>query len=306
MASPRYTGITFVDNPILVPKYGIAGGASPTNAALDQMVSVGAKYVRFDYSSTGKDTTVQAAVSRGLEVYLILFGTDTNPRTDPGTFPTTVANLYKNAKKADGITPRLRWYEILNEPDINGWTPDVYAQFALNACNQIRAADPGAIIGVPGCWIGHADAALLPQEFAIKIVQYQVPFDIWSCHLFDGDPLDPYKYTGYQLCFPHGSWPAGYTVREILDAGGYSNVPLMSSESHAFFSAGATAQANRVTTYLNETMNPPTVIDQKLASVAYYTMVYSETGSLDSALLNSDGTIRSSWTAYRTWATAHP
>jgi hypothetical protein len=275
-----------------VPTAGISTGSAASLADQDQCKAVGAQMVRFDHDgSAAKDATALSIGSKGMVPLMIVFGTDRNPRTDPGPMPGQLATRMKDKFP-------FRMYEILNEPDLNGWTPAVYAPFAKACAAQIHAADPAAIVWCGGFWIGRSVTGLFPQDFAKAICEADVKFDAFSAHIFDSDPAWNNPGNGWHMAFPHGDLPAGWTVREILDAHGRANIPLICSEGHAFYRDDAAAQAAQVSKFVGYTLAAPTAKTQKLGGVCVYTMHYAETGTMDSALLNPDGTRRPSWQAF--------
>lgn len=259
--------------------------AADRNRELDECKSMGANSVRFDYADNQQSIDCTNAVKdRGMTPIMILFGTDRNPRTDPGGMPMAAANRWK------GILKR-RVYEILNEPDLNGWVPSNYAAFAKKAADQIKAVDGAAEVWCGGFFKGGDAANKIPQEFAKALVAANVKFDAFSGHYFDDDPNWNDKRNGWHYCFPHGDWPAGYTVREILDASGRKNVQIVSSESHAF-DANEASQAAKITKYINY------VKDGKLGAMEYYRM-RAEGDRPDSSLLRPDWSHKQSWTAFK-------
>jgi len=267
-----------------IPKYGISTGASPTNAVLDHCKEIGAEYVRFDYSH---DQTGIARVNRvhrnGQHVLLILRD-----------------NAAATAAYWRDKLP-LRWYEIMNEPDLNGWSAAAYAPVAKRWCDELRQADPDCLISLPGHFKGR-DAASSATEYARQVCATDADFDVWSVHFADDDTWNN-PSSGWHLMFPHGDRARGDTIREILDASGRSGVPIMSSESHAFYREGPSGQAAKVTRFLGYTETPPTAHGQPLASVAIYRVDYNESGSFDSSLLNPDGSKRPAWQAFKDAAT---
>lgn len=258
--------------------------AADRNRELDECKAMGANSVRFDYADNQQSIDTATAVKdRGMTPIMILFGTDRNPRTDPGAMPGAAANRWK------GLPRRV--YEILNEPDLNGWNAASYAPFAKKAADQIKAVDPQAEVWCGGFFKGGDAPDKIPQEFAKALCQANVQFDAFSGHYFDDDPGWNDKRNGWHYCFPHGDWPAGYTVREILDANGRKNVQIVSSESHAF-DANEASQAARVTSYVNY------VKQGKLGAMLYYRM-RAEGDRPDSSLLRPDWTHKASWNAFK-------
>jgi hypothetical protein len=268
------------------PLIGISTGASPTPTDFSESQAVGAQAVRFDYSHSAADIAhAQDCHDRGMVPIMILF-------SKTGTMPGDAAAYWK------GRLPSRR-YELWNEPDLNGgWTPDTWAAWAAGVANQIKAADPQAEVWGPGIHKGGDDPSKRAQEWAKAIVAHKVKLDVFSVHYADDDPNWNNPLNGWHMTFPYGDFPAGYTVREILDANGYAYVKIASSESHAFYIEGAAGQAAKVTKFLNY------VKSGKLYAVMIYRMTYSETGKWDSSLRDPNGARRPAWQAFRDFASS--
>lgn len=271
--------------PAGIPQFGISTGANPTNAVLDECVPLGADYVRFDY---GHDATGIARVNRvhanGQHALLIL------PKRSPAGLGSTIGAYWKDKLP-------LRWYEIMNEPDLNNWTAVAYAAAAKQWCAELKAADPDCLIALPGQFKGR-DAATSATAYCREVCKADCDFDVWSVHYADDDTWNS-PGSGWHIMYPHGDRAAGDTIREILDANGRAHVPIMSSESHAFYRDGLAGQAAKVKRFLNYTVAPPDPQCKPLASVAIYRVDHYETGTLDSSLLNPDGSERPAYAAFR-------
>lgn len=267
-------------------KFGLSTGVNPTNAVLDQCRDIGADYVRFDY--VAHDATNQARVNRvntNGQISLLI-----TPKRLPNGDGTTWATYWKTRLP-------VRMWEIMNEPDLNGYTATTYATQAKQWCDEIRAADPAAIIWLPGSFKGGDVAGKTPPDFAQAVCDAGCSFDVWSGHYFDDPPSWNSSSNG---------WHYADSVRTILNNNGRSGVYIASSESHPFFRNGEAAQAADVQTMLGYAAAGPTFSAQgALASVAVYRMDFFETGSFDSSLLNSNGTQRTAWTTYHDYVAAH-
>jgi len=85
-----------------------------------------------------------------------------------------VSRYYKNNK-----TIKIKYYEMLNEPDGRWWFKTHYFKFYKAAYKGIKLGDPNAIVGGPAS-IGPAVA----YEFIKKCVENNVKVDFASYHLY--------------------------------------------------------------------------------------------------------------------------
>src|SRR5439155_19737721 len=107
------------------PGYTIRNRASAMQDwELNQIVSRGAKLIRLDYWEESKaDVTVGKALARGLEPELVIGATmKYSGRDSVADFQ---ARCSRAATKYHG---QIRYYETLNEPNINGWLPGDFVQ----------------------------------------------------------------------------------------------------------------------------------------------------------------------------------
>ena len=154
---------------------------------------------------------------------LVLFGT-----TGPISAASAASFAGAQAAKWQG---RIRLFELANEPDQNGWTPEQYTADLKAAYVAVKAANPNAIMIAGALWKWEAGSTANPSGGAREWVSrmYQAGakgyFDALSLHLYD-DPDD------------HGSWnlwdqafTMSTTVRSIMDANGDQSIPIVSTES---------------------------------------------------------------------------
>lgn len=242
-----YTPVGAADPPRVIPPCGVSNGfkilirnTTDRNYEIGRCKDVGAQVLRIvadpDWS-TELNSLVPLIAAQGLKMLLVLYGT-TAP-ISPDTWPTTQANLWAS-------TPEVIGFEIANEPDINGWTVNDYADFVADAYDQINAAQPGRYSVVAGAlWKGNRTSApgpdettsLDPQHFAIGLATRAFgKFDYFSLHLYD-NPLarQPWNIWDWGL-FWNGSGYCdngahGGNCRQILDSYGLWNIPIITTET---------------------------------------------------------------------------
>jgi hypothetical protein len=90
------------------------------------------------------DAWVADALPRNIVPLLVLFGT-----TGPLTAAQCSAFAGAQATKWKG---RVRLYEVANEPDLHGWTPEAYTDCLKGAYAAIVAADATAIVIAGALW----------------------------------------------------------------------------------------------------------------------------------------------------------
>ncbi len=222
------------DTPVL-PKQGISTGykvelRSPTDRAfeLDKIKRVfngKPGYVRLDDTTGAQsqlETTVTDVLSRGMTPFLTLHGTT-------GTRP--VDNFgHDQAVKWAG---KASFFEIANEPDLNGWTPDGYADFVKGTAASVKSGNPKAVVIAGALFNGGSNYTT--QDFCKALAtRAKGSFDMLSLHLYD-DPTSRGTWNMWDRAFPSilgtTSTYKGNTCREILDANGLSAVPIISTES---------------------------------------------------------------------------
>jgi hypothetical protein len=128
---------------------------------------------------------------------------------------------------------RVRFYEALNEPDLNGWSADSYVPY-LRACHDaIKAVDPANIVLHAGMWHGPSGGTFLidwvEREYALGAGPL---FDMMNVHLYD-DAAAHGSWSIWDMTF--GSGGAGFydtrNVRSVMNAHGDSAKPIVSTEA---------------------------------------------------------------------------
>jgi len=112
-----------------------------------------------------------------------------------GCFPVDMELWRKYvAKTVTNYRDQVKYWEIWNEPDCRHGDPDVYAELLKIACEEIRKADPHAIVvgagGITSC--PDPDSNVRPIRFGVEIVTKGALkyMDIFSVHLYTSLPED--------------------------------------------------------------------------------------------------------------------
>jgi hypothetical protein len=208
------------------------------NTNLSKIAEVGATAVRLDSNAgiqTEIDNVVAKAAAYGLKSMLIIYANFSGPEVPPpiGTFAAQQATKWLG-------DPRILGFEICNEPDLNGWSANDYADFVAAVSDVIKAIDPTRLIIAGALWKGPSQTLGNPQDpkaFATALCTRAAhKFDIFSFHGYD-DPLERGDWNIWEWILEWGG--AGYcdnganggTVRKTLNDLGHGYIPIISSEN---------------------------------------------------------------------------
>jgi hypothetical protein len=271
--------------------------AADRNFELDQIRDAGAKFVRLDASPNNQaqlDPVVDGVVARGMEPVLILYSSS----APQGVPLSGVADFVKSqAVKWKG---KVRVFELLNEPDLNGWTPQTYTPVLKSAYPALKAGNPDAILSTGGIWTWRTDEGPEAPNMADWILQmYQAGakgyFDAVALHLYE----DPFK-RGYW-----NPWDQAFhltpSVRSVMNSYGDQHVPIWSSENGANVNkhGGESGAAQMISNQIKAVGVYP------VAAVTTYTMGDDTLSSVTSptsdgwGLLRIDRSRRPAWYAYQ-------
>jgi hypothetical protein len=281
-----------------LPRFGISTGykiltrtPAEQNYELDQIQAIGAKVVRFDSlpgNQAQVDPVVTGLLARGMEPFLILFGT-----TGPISPSTAASFASSQATKWKG---RVRLYEFANEPDLDGWTPEQYTAALKTTYTALKAADPKAILVGGALWKWDQGPTANPSGGAREWVRRMYAagakgyFDMLSLHLYD----DPDQHGSWNL------WDQAFTmspsIRSIMDSNGDQAVPIISTESGGPVSTyGEGGQATIVDHDFNH------LYAGQLGMLFVYTMLNDDVSGF--GLLRDDRTRRPAWSTFWSRAT---
>ncbi len=246
--------VTKEDPPVVVPPVPVVGiptiGGAPgyeiinlSDAGMQAEVALWkaahGKYLRVD-STTGNQPQFQRlrniVAAAGMKLMTVNHGT-TGPLTDT-SFDGAQATKWKD-------DPTICGMEICNEPDLNGWSYQQYANFSKAAAQRIKGIAPKMIVCVGAFFTGNGGVqAYLPVMIQTGVFQFA---DVLSMHLYD-PPLATGSWSNWDRAYPKpGGFYNGRTARELLDKAGLQRIPIISTESGGPRDKyGETGQANIV------------------------------------------------------------
>jgi hypothetical protein len=233
--APPPRNIPHNDIPPPLPKQGISLGykvftlrAAARQFELDEIqraMNGHPGFVRVDDTGDNPialDAVVAGILSRGLTPLLVLYGT-TPPRP---------ADSFGHDQAVKWLG-KVSYFEIANEPDQNGWTPDSYADFVRATGRSVKSGNPHAVV-IAGALFTGKDGRTTQDYAQALATRAKGSFDIVSLHLY-GDPRTATASNIWDMAFPalfgKRSYYKGDTVREILDTDGLSSIPIISTES---------------------------------------------------------------------------
>lgn len=287
-------------------KYGISPGfdiltanATRRQLNLDRSVQAGANFVRFDCDPswvTQCDAVVNDALARGLDVILTIY--DTTGPTSAGTFGTDMATRYLG---------KVSNFEIANEPDLNGWTPNDYADFVAVVSDQIRAVQPDANIIAGALWKGDGlGTSNDPKAFTVALCTRAAgKFNLLSMHLYD-DPNVRADWNIWDWALEWGG--SGYcdngthggTVRRALNNNGHFEVPIISTEGGGplWDDVGHTSAAYTTTEQANIVAHGIAQVEAgRLAAYSHFQVLEDDLRQF--SLRDGSDIARPSWTSYQ-------
>ena len=279
-----------------LPKQGISTGykiftRNATDRAFEldkikQVFNGHPGYVRLDSTPTNQaqlDAVVADVLSRDLTPLLILYGT---------TSPRSVDNFGRD--QAVKWTGKVHFFEIANEPDLNGWSPDAYADFVKGTAASVSAGNPNATVIAGALWKGGANYTT--QDFVRSLaVRAKGSYQYISLHLYD-DAKTRANWNIWDMAFPVlfgvNSYYKGNTCREILDTNGLSAVPIISTESGGTIDTYGEAGQNDIVAHGFDA-----VTSNLLPSMAVYSMKNDDVAGF--GLLRDDGTERPAYATFQ-------
>jgi hypothetical protein len=215
-----------------------------------------------------------------MEPMLVLFG------TSGVVSPSTVAAFAgSQAAKWKG---RVRLYELMNEPDLHGWTGTTYAKALIPAYDAIKAADPNAVVIAGALWV----AAGGPVKWVSDMYDAGAKghFNILSLHLYE-DPFATGDWNEWNMAFHMNP-----SVRSVMDAHGDQAIPIGATEAGGPVDKhGEDGQAVIVGHDFDAL-----AADPRLAFVCVYAMMDDATPGF--GLLRPDRSRRPAWTVYQSRA----
>lgn len=230
----------------LLPRYGIAPGyhfltlsASEKRAELGKAVSIGAKWFRFDAGTlTVADDAVNACIEKGVIPVVVLHGT-----TGPITAGADASFCTQMAQKYAG---KVRVFEYCNEPDLHSWTASGYGSAYEAARKALVQGNPNAVLLFGALWKCSAQGG--PGKFVQDALAAGAKPDAVSMHLYD-----PVDWASSSNVWWMTFGPNTPNVRGVLDAHGYTGLPIIATEAGATVTQVSEAtQANRITLQMQQ------------------------------------------------------
>ena len=286
--------------PADVPEYGFSlGGGSLFRSAADRAFELNQiqaaanghrAVVRIDSTPEWQpwlDAWVPEALARNLEPMLILFGNN-------GPVSADAAASFAAAQGAKW-KGKVRLFELANEPDLNGWTPEQYTADLKAAYVALKTANPNAIMIAGALWKWDAGPTANPSGGAREWVRrmYEADakgyFDMLSLHFYD----DPDAHGAWNL------WDQAFTmstsIRSIMDANGDQATPIASTESGGPTTKyGEAGQATIVDHDFNH------LYSGQIRMLLVYTMLDDDVPGF--GLLRPDRTQRPAWSVFQSRA----
>jgi hypothetical protein len=282
-------------NPVAeLPKQGISTGykiltrsAADRQFELDKITRVfsgHAGYVRVDSTPSNQlqlDALMPDILSRGLVPMLVLYGT-----TDP-----IAANSFGH-DQAVKWAGKVRYFEIANEPDLHGWTPDGYADFVKATSQSIKSGNTNAVVIAGALWKGNTYTT---QDYVRSLaIRAGGSFQMLSLHLYD-DPKSRGSWNIWDMAFPVlfgvNSIFKGNTCREILNANNLSSMPIIATESGGPIGTYGEAGQSNIIANDFDAMNA-----NLLPSMAIYTMKNDDVAGF--GLLRDDNSERPAFATF--------
>jgi hypothetical protein len=186
-------------------------------------------------------------------------------------------------------------FEVINEPDLVGWTPETYVAYLEAAYRGIKAARPEAVVSTGG--ISRFGCAASPCPTGTGMVDWvrrmyeagAAPyFDALALHLYD-DPLDRGAENVWDWAFVEPT-----NVRGVMDANGDRNTPLWSSENGAPIPKYTLEEQAQIVGNAIRAVKDQTF---PLANVTHYTL--QDDDVVGFGLLDPANARRPAWLAYR-------
>lgn len=186
------------------------------------------------------EAIVQRCLDSGFDVLLVVGNTIRGFANLPGGSVSAYASLcgqiaarWKGKTGLNGA--RLAILEVGgNEPNMNGISAAQEVQILKAATPLVKAADPtllvcnGGLAPAPDGTTTTSPRTYVTQMFAAGLAAGDI--DLYQGHLYE-DPAARGTWNTWDQTFPYGTFPAGTTIREQLDAHGMQAVPVMSGES---------------------------------------------------------------------------
>jgi hypothetical protein len=224
--------------PASMPQQGISmplGNITGKSSAdqdwmLDQIVALGnghPMFLRTDWwpGNAGFQALAPKIAARPSIVLMPLLSYDASNRPTQSVFATQAGQLAQLG---------YRYIDILNEPDMSGWTPQDAAAYFTAAKAAIKAVNPNAVVIGPSTWKTTSQNPADGFAWDKAFLQAGGRPDVFDKHL--------YGYVSGDRSWNNWAWLPD--ERAALDADGLTNVPIMATEAGDNADRNGTAAQN--------------------------------------------------------------
>ena len=264
-----------------VPHDGVSPGYTILNRTstmqdweLSQIANRGAKLIRLDYWEPAKaDVTIGKAFAHGLEPELVIGATQHYSTRD--TVTDFQSRCSAAATKYHG---KIRFYETMNEPNINGCVPSTFVQYQKACYQAIKAVDSrnqvllGGISpspnGTNAYGTTYSPVSWVQQLYANGL---KGSFDLMNVHLY-GDPTTQASWSVWCQTFGCGTL-VNPSIVQVMAANGDSHPVVTTESGDNANSVGETAQANAVAGALKDTRVQQAYVYDMLNTVSGFGML---------------------------------
>jgi hypothetical protein len=290
-----------------IPRDGVSPGYTILNRTsamqdweLGQIAGRGAKLVRLDYWEPAKaDVTIANALAHGLEPEIVIGATMHYSSRD--SLADFTSRCQHAATKYHGL---IRYYETLNEPNINGWSPSVfvpYQQACYKVIKQVDSRNQVLLGGISPSANGanaygatYSPVTWVQQLYAAGA---KGTFDLMNLHLY-GNPATQASWSVWCQTFGCGTLVKP-TVTQVMSANG-DNHPVVTTESgDNALRVGDAAQAAAVGGALKDTRVMQAYVYDMLDTVAGFGMLVPDASGTIVDPTGHHWLGRSSYSAYR-------
>lgn len=213
-------------------KFGTANGwhlnsrsSTDQDFEIATCADLGAKVIRMDGAN---GSVLQKIANKGMHSHVLLAS------SAPGGWSITPSQFAIScAATAKSFGGLIKYYEIMNEVDLHGWTAAAYVPYLKAAYDAIKAVDSDCYVFPAGLWKNHKDTTGGSIGFVEGMYAAGVKghLDAINLHLYD-DPAEHGTWQSWDMAF--GSNGAGFydskNIRSVMNANGDNQVPIICTE----------------------------------------------------------------------------
>ena len=257
---------------------------------LQKCVAADADFCRFDYGGSQHDGVVQEVLNAGLQMILNIGGTVHYPGPSMSSL---ISQCQYAANKWGAV---IKYFEIWNEPDQNGWTPQTYAPYLIQAHTTLHSImDPKGqpcIVGHGGLFTWGADKGGNPPGMQNWVSQMYAAgmkghCDLMNLHFYN-DPTTRGSWNTWDQAFLLSP-----CVRSVMDANGDQAILIANSEGGQP-GLGDAAQVTLIQRALDDFQNRP-----RTGYWNYYLMLHEYDPGYNDALVDANRNVRPGFFTFR-------